>query len=133
LRAATIWADVKLLLDTHVALWWQLDDRRLNRAARRAIATADVVWLSAVSGWEVAIKVAQGRLRLREPFRVLIAADDFTQLPITLEHADTLLELPPHHKDPFDRVLVAQAKVEGAMLVSHDRAFAPYGVPMIWT
>ena len=124
---------MKLLLDTHVALWWQVNDARLNRAARRAIATADIVWVSAVSGWEVMIKVAQGRLRLREPFRVLIAADDFTQLPLTLEHADALLALPPHHKDPFDRVLVAQAQVEGATLVSHDRAFAPYGVEMIWT
>lgn len=124
---------MKLILDTHVALWWQRDDRRLNRAARRAIATADIVWVSAVSGWELMIKVSKGRLRLGEPFRVLLAADDFTELPLTLEHADAIVALPPHHKDPFDRALVAQAQVEGATLVSHDRAFAPYGIPMIWT
>jgi PIN domain nuclease of toxin-antitoxin system len=124
---------MKLLLDTHVVLWWQRDDRRLNHAARRAIARADVVWVSAVSGWEVAIKVALGRLRLSEPFRVLLAADDFAELPLTLEHADALGALPAHHPDPFDRVLVAQARVEGATIVSHDRALAPYGASMIWT
>jgi PIN domain nuclease of toxin-antitoxin system len=124
---------VKLLLDTHVVLWWQRDDRRLNAAARRAIAGADVVWVSAVSAWEVTIKAALGRLRLDEPFGVLLAADDFTELPLTLAHADALSALPPHHADPFDRALVAQARVEGATLVSHDRALAPYGLPVIWT
>jgi PIN domain nuclease of toxin-antitoxin system len=122
-----------LLLDTHVVLWWQRDDRRLGREARRAIAEADLVWVSAVSGWEVAIKSALGRLRLQEPFRVLLAADDFTELPMTLAHADRLQHLPPHHADPFDRMLVAQALVERATLVSHDRAFEPYGARMIWT
>ena len=124
---------MKLLLDTHAVLWWQRDDRRLGAAARRAIATADIVWVSAASGWEATIKMARGQLRLHEPFHVLIAADDFTELPVTLTHASALAELPPHHADPFDRVLVAQARVEGATLVSHDRAFEPYGVPMIWT
>ena len=124
---------MKLLLDTHAVLWWQRDDRRLGRAARQAIATADIVWVSAASGWEAAIKMARGRLRLPEPFHVLIAADDFSELPVTLAHASALAALPPHHADPFDRVLVAQARVEGATLVSHDRAFEPYGVPMIWT
>ena len=124
---------MKLLLDTHVVLWWQRDDRRLNQAARRAIADADIVWVSAVSGWEAAIKMALGRLRLAEPFRVLVAADDFSELPLTLAHADALAGLPRHHADPFDRVLVAQATVEGATIVSHDRALEPYGVSMLWT
>lgn len=124
---------MKLLLDTHVVLWWQRDDRRLGPAARRAIAEADVVWVSAVSAWEVTIKVALGRLRLAEPFRVLLAADDFTELPLTLAHAEALSALPAHHADPFDRALVAQAEVEGATLVSHDRALAPYRPRMIWT
>ena len=62
-----------------------------------------------------------------------LAADDFTELPLSLAHADALTALPPHHADPFDRALVAQARVEHATLVSHDRAFAPYGVPVIWT
>jgi PIN domain nuclease of toxin-antitoxin system len=122
-----------LLLDTHVVLWWQRDDRRLNRAARKAIAEADVVWVSAVSGWEVAIKAALGRVRLDEPFSVLLRADDFTELPLTLAHTAVLDRLPPHHGDPFDRVLVAQALVERATIVSHDRGLAPYGAPMLWT
>jgi len=124
---------MKILLDTHVVLWWQRDDRRLNKAARRAIAEADIVWVSAASGWEVSIKKALGRLRLDEPFRVLVAADDFTELPLTLAHADAIAELPPHHADPFDRVLIAQARIEGATIVSHDRALEPYGAAMIWT
>ena len=124
---------MKLLLDTHAILWWQRDDRRLNKAARRAIARADLVWVSAVSAWEVSIKIALGRLRLDEPFRVLLGADDFTELPLTLQHAAALGDLPTHHTDPFDRALVAQALVEGATLVSHDRAFGAYGVDVIWT
>ena len=124
---------MKLLLDTHVILWWQRDDRRLNKAARRAIGGADIVWVSAVSAWEVSIKVALGRLRLSEPFGVLLAADDFRELPMTLAHAEALGALPRHHADPFDRALVAQANVEGATIVTHDRAFAPYGGAVLWT
>lgn len=124
---------MRLLLDTHVVLWWQTDDRRLGREARKAIATADIVWVSAVSGWEASIKVALGRLRLDEKFRILVAADDFTELPVSLAHAERLLDLPPHHSDPFDRLLVAQALAEKATLVTHDRAIEPYGAPVIWT
>ena len=124
---------MKVLLDTHVVLWWQRDDRRLNRAAREAIATAGIVWVSAVSGWEASIKVGLGRLHLPEPLHLSIAADDFTELPVRLEHTTRLDTLPRHHADPFDRMLVAQALAEAATIVSHDRAFKPYGVPMIWT
>ena len=124
---------MRLLIDTHVALWWQTDDRRLGREARRAIATADIVWLSAASGWEASIKAARGRLRLNENFRILVAADDFTELPVSLAHTERLMALPPHHADPFDRMLVAQALVEGATIVTHDRAIEPYGAPVIWT
>jgi PIN domain nuclease of toxin-antitoxin system len=124
---------VKLLLDTHAILWWQRDDRRLGRAARRAIAQADIVWVSAASAWEIAIKCALGRLRLDEPFAVLLQADDFTELPVTLAHTTRVQDLPAHHADPFDRMLVAQALAEQATIVSHDRAFEPYGTPMLWT
>ena len=124
---------MRLLLDTHVLLWWQTDDRRLGRVARKASAAADIVWVSAVSGWEASIKAARGRLRLDEKFRILVAADQFTELPVSLTHTERQLDLPPHHADPFDRLLVAQALVEKATLVTHDRAIAPYGVPVIWT
>jgi PIN domain nuclease of toxin-antitoxin system len=124
---------VKLLLDTHVILWWQRDDRRLNAEARETIATADIVWVSAVSAWEVSIKTMLGRLSLAEPFRALVAADDFCELPLTIEHAEALRALPRRHGDPFDRVLAAQAQVEGAIIVTHDRAFDAYGVRVLWT
>ena len=124
---------MKLLLDTHAVLWWQRLDRRLSREARQAIATADIVWVSAIAGYEVAIKIALGRLRYDERLRLTIAADDFTELPLSLRHAEELERLPMHHTDPFDRILIAQARAEGATLVTHDRAFERYGVPVIWT
>ena len=125
---------MKLLLDTHVVLWWQRDDRRLKRDARKAIATADIVWVSAVSGWEVAIKSALGRLQLTESFSVLLHADDFTELPLTVRHTEQLNELPAQRgDDPFDRMIAAQALAERATLVSHDRAFERYGAKMLWT
>lgn len=124
---------MRLLLDTHVVLWWQTDDRRLGTEARRAIGQADLVWVSAVSGWEAAIKTALGRLRMDEPFPLLVRVNDFTELPITLEHTERLATLEAHHADPFDRLLVAQALVESATLVTHDRAFEPYGATVLWT
>jgi len=124
---------LKLLLDTHAIIWWVRDDRRLGREARRAITTADVVWVSTVSGWELAIKVAKGRLLIVESLRVTVVADRFTELPLTLRHTEELQRLPMHHGDPHDRLLVAQARVEGATIVTHDRAFEAYGVPVIWT
>jgi PIN domain nuclease of toxin-antitoxin system len=123
---------MRLLLDTHAVLWWQTDDRRLSKPARKAIQAADVVWVSAASAWEVAIKTALGRLRLSEPFAITVASDDLTELPVLFAHADTLATLPPHHADPFDRMLVAQALVEGATLVTRDTALGAYGVPVVW-
>jgi PIN domain nuclease of toxin-antitoxin system len=124
---------MKLLLDTHAALWWHAEDRRLSREARRAIATAEIVWVSSATGWEAAMKVAKDRLRLREPIGVTLIADDLTELPVTLRHTEEFLRIPRHHGDPFDRMLVAQARLEGATIVTHDRAFEAYGVPVIWT
>ena len=123
---------MKLLLDTHVVLWWRSDSPRLKRDVRRAIGTADLVWVSAASGWEVAIKQALGRLRIADPFADMVADSDFLELSVTLRHAGQLTTLPPHHTDPFDRMLIAQARVEGATIVTHDRHFEPYDVPVIW-
>ena len=124
---------MKLLLETHALLWWVSDDRRLSRAARNAIASADIVWISAAVACEAAIKVSIGRLRLIEPISVTIAADHLTELPLRVKHAEELQRLPRHHGDPFDRILVAQARVEGATIVSHDRELELYGVPVIRT
>lgn len=101
--------------------------------ARHAIESADRVVVSAVSGWELAIKIRAGRLRLEMPFSRIVEASGFQELPVTLEHTERLTALPMHHGDPFDRMLVAQAQAEGLTLVSHDRALEPYGVPVIWT
>jgi PIN domain nuclease of toxin-antitoxin system len=124
---------VNLLLDTHVVLWWRTDSRHLTQTARRSIASADTVWVSAASGWEVAIKTAIGKLRLDEPFGSMVADSGFTELPVTLEHAGRVATLSPHHHDPFDRMLVAQTQIVHATLVTHDPQFRPYDVPILWT
>jgi len=123
---------VKLLLDTHVFLWWRADSARLKRDLRRAIATADLVWISAASAWEVAIKQRLGKLRIGESFASMVEDSEFDGLPITLGHAERAGLLPDHHADPFDRMLIAQALVEGATLVTHDRQFGRYDVPILW-
>jgi PIN domain nuclease of toxin-antitoxin system len=124
---------VKLLLDAHVVLWWLQDDRRLKAEARRAIATAAIVWISAATAMEIAVKASRRRLRLPESLAVTVATDDFTELPLTIQHTEQLARLPAHHGDLFDRILVAQAVSEGATIVTHDRALGAYDVPVIWT
>jgi PIN domain nuclease of toxin-antitoxin system len=122
---------VRLLLDTHVVLWWRLDSRRLIRSVRQRIATAEIVWVSAASGWETAIKQGLGKLQLVDSFQWMVEDSDFEELPVTLRHAEQVRALPPHHADPFDRMLIAQARVEGASLVTHDPQFERYDVPIV--
>lgn len=122
---------MKLLLDTHAFLWWQEDSKKLGAQARRAIARADTVWVSAASAWEVAIKVGLGRLKLPGPLLEAVEQSQFTALPIGFEHAALVGRLPRHHGDPFDRMLIAQAIVEGATLVTHDAQFEAYAVPLL--
>ena len=124
---------MKLLLDAHVVVWWLRDDKQLKSEARKALVTADIVWVSAATAMEIAVKASRRQLRLPEPLAVTVATDDFAELPLTIQHAETLAVLPLHHRDPFDRVLIAQAQVEGATIVTHDRAFEAYGVPVLWT
>ena len=122
---------MKLLLDTHTVLWWRGEDPQLGRIARRAIASADVVLVSSASAWEVAIKMALGKLRVPGPFESGVEESGFTKLPITFAHAAAVATLPPHHTDPFDRMLIAQAIVEGCTLVTADLKFEPYNVPLL--
>jgi PIN domain nuclease of toxin-antitoxin system len=122
-----------LLLDTHVFVWWRMNHARLNARARDAISTAPIVFVSAASAWEAAIKIALGRLILPEPFGHGVDQSGFRRLAISFEHAQAAAELPRHHGDPFDRMLVAQAQLEGCTLVTHDEALAPYGVATLWT
>lgn len=122
----------RLLLDTHVFLWWRTDAERLSATVREAIASSDIVFVSAASAWEIAIKTALGRVRLPEAVEIGVAASGFNRLPIGFSHAELAGTLPPHHRDPFDRMLVAQATVEQLTLVSHDRLLAAYGVDVLW-
>jgi len=123
----------RLLLDTHVFLWWKLADRRLRETAISAIAEADVVFISAASAWEVAIKSSIGKLTLDADFATGVDASGFERLPIGFEHAAEIHALPHHHNDPFDRLLIAQARVERLTLVTHDAQLRPYEVELLWT
>ena len=127
----------RLLLDTHAFLWWISDDPRLSPAAREAIADgASEVFLSAVSVWEMVIKMGLGRLELPEDLESFLArqlqVNGFRPLAMTLPHALAVRHLPDVHKDPFDRLLVAQAQHEELVLVSGDAALRRYPVPVIW-
>jgi PIN domain nuclease of toxin-antitoxin system len=122
----------RLLLDTCVLLWWRTDDAKLTSAARRVIDEAAEVFVSAASAWEIAIKVGIGKLPAPELVSATPSALGFIELPITIAHAELAGSLPLHHKDPFDRMLIAQAQHEGLLLVTSDRAFHAYGGPVLW-
>ncbi len=121
---------MNLLLDTHVVIWWD-EGRRLSAQARRAIHEAGDVYVSAASAWEVAIKTGLGRLKPSRTVEQAAAESGFLELPVTFRHAARVAGLPPHHRDPFDRLLIAQAAEEGLLLVSRDPAFAAYGVRVV--
>jgi PIN domain nuclease of toxin-antitoxin system len=121
---------VNLLLDTHVLIWWD-EGRKLTAAARRAIEAADAVYVSAASAWEVAIKIGLGRLRPSRTVEQAVEESGFLELPITFRHAARVAALPAHHRNPFDRLLVAQAEVEGLTLVTRDPVFGRYDVERI--
>jgi len=124
---------LKLLLDTHAALWWLSGDERFGRsAADRLTDETNQVLLSAVVVWEVAIKRSLGKLEAPQDLAATLLSAGAQSLPVTLEHAAAVEELPWHHRDPFDRLLVAQASSEGATLVTHDDALRPYGVAVVW-
>jgi PIN domain nuclease of toxin-antitoxin system len=121
---------VRLLLDTHVLIWWLSDDRKLAKEARQIIANPNNdVFVSAASVWEVAIKAALGRIDVElDEFEDEIVKSGFRPLPIGLRHAVTVGNLPSVHRDPFDRMLVAQSTVEELRVMSHDRVFERYGL-----
>jgi PIN domain nuclease of toxin-antitoxin system len=126
---------VRLLLDTHTVLWWALDDRRLGGEARRAIADTAEAYVSAASIWEMAIKIGLGKLKLvrfeTTELPKLAERLGFLDLAITADHAALVATLPGHHADPFDRLLIAQATLENLVVVTADRQFAKYGVPLV--
>lgn len=118
---------MRLLLDTHAFLWWCGDDPRLGDVERQAIRDgANEAYLSAASVWEMATKQALGRLRVPEPVSAAAARLGFEPLPIAFAHAEATALLPPLHRDPFDRLLVAQARTEGLTLVTSDPMIRAY-------
>ncbi len=124
---------MKLLLDTHAALWWLADDARLGPGAERHLSDeTNRILLSAVVIWEVAIKRSLGKLQAPTGLAPTLLAAGAHPLAITLDHAAAVESLPWHHRDPFDRLLVAQALTEGAAIVSQDDRMQPYGVPLVW-
>ncbi len=128
---------MKLLLDTHAFIYYVDRPDELPPAARAALEdTSNDLLLSLVSPWEMQIKVALGKLQLGKPVVELVRAEldrgAIRLLPIAIEHIDALSRLPDHHRDPFDRLLVAQAIHGGLRLVSSDSAIAKYAVPMLW-
>jgi PIN domain nuclease of toxin-antitoxin system len=126
-----------LLLDTHVFLWFVLDDPRLSAAALAAIQDRrNNAHVSPASHWEIAIKISLGRYHIQNELVTFwetgMRNSDFRPLPITVQHTAHMISLPFHHKDPFDRLLAAQALTDGLALVSADAAFDTYGVTRVW-
>jgi PIN domain nuclease of toxin-antitoxin system len=124
---------LKLLLDTHAALWFLSGDERLGENARRHL-TDDTnrVLLSAAVVWEIAIKRALGKLVVPDDYLALLLDAGVQPLAVSVAHAAGVERLPPHHRDPFDRMLVSQAGIEAGALVSGDDALRPYGITLIW-
>ena len=121
-----------LLLDTHALLWWLDDPALLSDEARGAIGDGrNVVFVSAAVAWEIAIKSGLGKLDAPADLESAMASNRFRPLPVTIAHALAVRDLPPHHRDPFDRLLIAQAIQEGLRLVSRDPEVKKYDVPLI--
>jgi PIN domain nuclease of toxin-antitoxin system len=122
-----------VLADTHALLWWLADDPRLSDVARDAMSSPDTpVHFSAVSVWEAEIKAAAGKLVVPDDLLGALEADQFSELGVSARHAVEAARLAPLHRDPFDRMLVAQARVEGLTVVTRDPKIAAYGVPVLW-
>ena len=119
----------RLLLDTHAFVWWLADVARLAEAARNAIAhPRNDVFVSAITGWEISVKRAKGHMTAPDNLSAMIEERGFTHLPLTFHHAEQAGNLPMHHRDPFDRFLVAQAQAEGLIFVTRDPRISHYGI-----
>ena len=124
---------MKLLLDSHAFLWWLAEDPKLSAGARQAVADpSSIIHVSAATVWELSIKASLGKLDLDGADLVEeIEENDFVELPVTARHALTAAALPSHYGDPFDRMLIAQAQIEGLTIVTGDPAFRAYGIAIV--
>src|SRR5579863_3939123 len=119
---------MRILLDTHVVLWWLNDDPSLGTKARCLIGDpANTIFLSSVSTWEIWLKKSLGKLVLPDDFEAWLAKEEFEPLPLTAAHTRLVAELPWHHRDPFDRMLIAQAVVADLILLTSDERLSAYG------
>jgi PIN domain nuclease of toxin-antitoxin system len=127
---------VRLILDSHAFVWWVFGDPQLSRQAQAAIDGAAEVLVGAIAGYEIVLKHALGKWpeveAIARDVAAAVAAEGFAVMPITLTHAEAAGRLPFHHRDPFDRLLAAQALREDLTLVSADRVFDAYGVRRLW-
>lgn len=128
---------MRAMLDTHTFLWWIIDNPQLSSRVREIISNSDnIIFLSAVSGWEIAIKAKLGKLLLPENPESFIseqlAVNAINPLPLQMSHALHVYRLPDHHRDPFDRMLVAQAQLEKLPILTVDPQIAQYSVETIW-
>lgn len=122
----------RLLLDTHILLWWLTDDDSLAGQAKESICDGrNEVYVSAATTWEISIKKALGKLDAPEDMETIVEEERFLKLPISLYHGQVAGNLPFHHRDPFDRMLIAQAQAEGLTIVTSDQVFLKYGVKML--
>ena len=124
---------MKYLLDTHIFIWWTLDHPKLSGSAKATISDTDnLIYVSSASTWEIAIKSSVGKLSLPESPEIFVRKqldmNDFNVLDITVGHSLGILELPMHHKDPFDRILIAQAKYEDMIIITEDPLIKQYKV-----
>ena len=123
---------MRCLLDTHVLLWWLAHDPALGTTSRQALRDSrNDVYVSAATTWEVSINSALGKLEAPQDLDRIIEEERFLKLPISLYHGQMAGQLPPHHRDPFDRMLVAQAQAEGLAIVTADSNIPKYGVPTL--
>ncbi len=124
---------MRLLIDSHAFLWWAEASPALGNAARDAVADpANEVLISIGALWELTIKTSSGKLTLPAEVETMVASLGFSVLPINFVHLRRLATLPRVHRDPFDRMMVAQALAEGIAIATGDRVFAAYGVPILW-
>jgi PIN domain nuclease of toxin-antitoxin system len=123
---------MRLLLDTHIFLWWLTDDPALSPKAREVIGNGNnVVYISAASVWEISVKKSLGKLAAPENIEAIVEQESFQKLPITLGHGEAAGQLPTYHRDPFDRMLIAQARCEDLILVTVNQDIPKYQVQLL--
>ena len=123
---------MKLLLDTHTLIWWLANDPTLSQAAKKVISNPDnLVFISAGSAWEMAIKKSLGKLDVPDDLEIQIHNHNFEPLPITIAHGLAVEKLPHHHNDPFDRIIIAQAICESMTVITRDKKFSSYNISIL--